>query len=109
MLGDAAAAILEHRAAEQDIRAMAARFLVLEKREDGAPLDPVARFHLGNGARIERLNWLGDPSKKGLKQSAGIMVNYAYLPSQIEKNHEAYVKNGRVAAAASVRAQARGK
>lgn len=87
---------------------LCARYL-LEAKEGREPLDRVARFHLGNGARIERLNWLGDPSKKGLKQSAGIMVNYAYLPSQIEKNHEAYVKNGRVAAAASVRAQARGK
>jgi len=87
---------------------LCARYL-LEAKEDREPLDRVARFHLGNGARVERLNWLGDPSKKGLRESAGIMVNYAYQPSRIEKNHEAYVKSGRIAAAASIRALARGK
>jgi malonyl-CoA decarboxylase len=85
---------------------LCARYL-LEAKRGPEPRDRVARFHLGNGARIERLNWLADPSRKGLRQSAGIMVNYAYLPKQIERNHEAYVKNGRVAAAAAVRALAR--
>jgi malonyl-CoA decarboxylase len=52
---------------------------------DGKPLDPVARFHLGNGARIERLNWGGDPSAKGLKQSYGLMVNYLYDLKRLDK------------------------
>lgn len=52
---------------------------------DGKPLDPVARFHLGNGARIERLNWGGDPSTKGLKQSYGMMVNYLYDLKRLDK------------------------
>ncbi len=80
-----------------------ARYL-LEAKSNGLPLDPVARFHLGNGASIERINWLADTSAKGLKQSASIMVNYAYRPKQIERNHEAYVNRGRVAASAAVRA-----
>jgi malonyl-CoA decarboxylase len=54
--------------------------------EDGKPLDPVARFHLGNGARVERLNWAGDPSAKGLKQSYGLMVNYLYDLKKLDKN-----------------------
>ena len=55
---------------------------------DGKPLDPVARFHLGNGARIERLNWSGDPSAKGLKQSCGMMVNYLYDLRRLDKYRE---------------------
>ncbi len=95
-------------ALEEPLLHLCARYLLEAKRGE-EPLDPVARFHLGNGARVERLNWLGDPSSKGLRQSAGIMVNYAYLPHQIERNHEAYVKHGRVAASAPVRALARRK
>jgi malonyl-CoA decarboxylase len=67
----------------------AARYLV-ERDDAGLPLDPVARFHLGNGARIERLNWLADGSSRRLKQSAGMMANYLYHPAEIEQNHEAY-------------------
>ena len=59
-------------------------------------LDPVANFHLGNGARIERINWLADTSTKGLEDSAGIMVNYYYKLSDIEKNHESYISESRV-------------
>jgi malonyl-CoA decarboxylase len=54
------------------------------------PLDPVARFHLGNGARLEHIHFLADMSDKGLKQSHGIMVNYLYDREQIESNHEAF-------------------
>ena len=68
-------------------------------RRSGRALDPVAHFHLSNGARVERLNWLGDVSAKGLQQSAGIMVNYLYRLADIEANHEAYRGEGRVAAA----------
>jgi malonyl-CoA decarboxylase len=67
-------------------------YLADAKSADGRPIDPVARFHLGNGARLERLNWLGDMSAKGMKQSAGLMVNYLYEPSKIEENHEAYAE-----------------
>ncbi len=64
------------------------------------PLDPVARFHLGNGAQIARLNWLGDTSANGIKQSAGLLVNYAYDLKSVETNHEAFVNEGRVAISA---------
>ena len=63
----------------------------------------MARFHLGNGARLERINWLGDKSAKGLRQSHGIMVNYLYDLGDIEPNHEAYVNDGEIAASKSVR------
>jgi malonyl-CoA decarboxylase len=70
----------------------------------GHALDPVARFHLGNGASIERINWAGDLSAKGLQQSAGLMVNYRYAPDQIVGNHEAYVSGGKIASSPKVRA-----
>ena len=63
--------------------------------QDGKPLDPVARFHLGNGARVERLNWAGDPSPKGLKQSYGLMVNYLYDLKRIDK-HRSLLAQGKV-------------
>ena len=58
----------------------------------------MARFHLGNGARLERINWLGDTSAKGLREAHGLMVNYRYEIKDIEKNHEAYENDGTVAA-----------
>lgn len=70
----------------------------------GQAVDPVARFHLGNGASIERINWAGDLSEKGLAQSAGLMVNYKYAPNEIIANHEAYVGNGNIALSNKVRA-----
>ncbi|HJU17133.1 MAG TPA: malonyl-CoA decarboxylase [Stellaceae bacterium] len=86
---------------------LCARYLLHERAPQGRALDPVAHFHLSNGARVERLNWLGDVSPKGLQQSAGIMVNYLYRSSDIEANHEAYHGEGRVAASATIRALAR--
>ncbi len=83
---------------------LAARYLCEEKRRDGRARDPVAHFHLSNGARVERLNWLGDRSDKGIKQAAGMMVNYLYQLSKIEENHEAYTSSGKVAASSTVRA-----
>lgn len=62
---------------------------------DGKPLDPVARFHLGNGARVERINWAGDPSTKGLKQSFGLMVNYLYDLKKLHK-HRAQLAAGKI-------------
>ena len=63
------------------------------------PVDSVARFHLANGARLERLNWMGDPSKAGIRRSLGLMVNYVYRRADLERNHEAYVKRGKIVAA----------
>ncbi|CAN5199257.1 malonyl-CoA decarboxylase [soil metagenome] len=66
----------------------------------GRPVDSVARFHLGNGAVLERINWMGDTSPRGLKQSAGLMVNYLYDLASIEENHEAFAHRGEVATGA---------
>ena len=65
----------------------AAHYLAREM-VDGKPVDAVARFHLGNGARVERLNWAGDPSSKGQKQSYGLMVNYLYDLKRIDKHRD---------------------
>lgn len=81
---------------------LCAHYLIREKRF-GKPLDPVANFHLFNGARLERLNWLGDCSAKGMKQSAGIMVNYYYKLDEIDENHEVFVENGKIVASRSVK------
>ena len=72
---------------------------LLRARRKGVPVDSVARFHLANGARLERLNWMGDPSKVGIRRSLGLMVNYVYRRADLERNHEAYVKRGKVVAA----------
>ena len=66
--------------------------------------DPVARFHLGNGARLERINWLGNIAPRGLRESFGIMVNYLYDPDSIEANHEVFVRDGYVVRSPSVEA-----
>jgi malonyl-CoA decarboxylase len=81
---------------------LCARYLVVEKR-NGLPIDPVARFHFGNGARLDRIDWLANTSARGLQESLGIMVNYVYEPSDIEENHEAYFREGRVATSSRVR------
>jgi len=78
----------------------AARYLAREL-DDGQPVDPVARFHLGNGARVERLNWGGDPSTKGLKQSYGVMVNYLYDLKRLDK-HRAALAQGKVPASREI-------
>ena len=88
------------------IEALAARYLYTV-RQNGRPFDPVARFHLGNGARIERIDFLADTSAKGLKQSCGLMVNYLYDPDEIEQNVEAFVGEDRIAATAAIRRLAR--
>ena len=81
--------------------AAAAHYLARERTEGGRPLDAVARFHLGNGARIERINWLGDPSPKGLKQSYGLMVNYLYDLKRLDK-HRRELAQGTVPVAGAV-------
>jgi malonyl-CoA decarboxylase len=85
-------------------------YYLLYAKHKGQPVDPVARFHLGNGAALERLNWAADPSAAGLSRSAGIMVNYVYRPKDIEKNHESFFADGEVVASTEVKklAQLRG-
>ena len=62
----------------------------------GSRIDPVARFHLGNGARLERINWLGNAAPRAIQESFGIMVNYLYDHDSIEDNHEAFVRDGTI-------------
>lgn len=80
----------------------AAHYFLRVKTAAGRPLDAVARFHLGNGARLERLNFMGDLSAKGLRQSLGLMVNYLYDLDTIEKHHEAFANQGSVIASNAV-------
>jgi malonyl-CoA decarboxylase len=86
---------------EPFIRA-AAWYYLRGRNARGAPLDSVARFHLGNGARLERLNWLGDTSERALQQSHGLMVNYLYDLDYIEQNHEAYAQQHAIVAASAI-------
>ncbi len=85
----------------------AAWYFLHARNKAGTPLDPVARFHLGNGARLERLNWLGDGSERAISQAHGLMVNYLYDLDDIEKNHEAYAQHRTVVASNAVRKLAR--
>jgi len=80
---------------------LCARYLVRERSQDLA-LDPVARFHLGNGASLHAIHWAADLSDKGLQQSAGMMVNYLYDLDSIEENHDAYFDQGEVAVSRTV-------
>jgi malonyl-CoA decarboxylase len=82
---------------------LAAYYFLKARTSKGRLIDPVARFHLGNGARLERIDWLGDISPKALRESAGIMVNYLYRLDDIEKNHEAYANDGEVVASSAVK------
>ena len=93
-------------AAEQVRRVLeplAAHYFLRAKGRGNRPFDSVARFHLGNGARLEQIDWLGDRSSKGLRESAGLMVNYRYVIDDIERNHEAFANTGEVVASPVVR------
>lgn len=94
------------RTAAESLRApllaAAATYFLRARDGKGRVVDPVARFHLGNGARLERLNFLGDVSANGLKQSHGLMVNYLYDLDRIEANHEAFAEGSAIAASDSV-------
>lgn len=81
-----------------------AEYLLEAQNTSGRPADPVTRFHLGNGASIEEVRWLGDTSEKGLGNSAGFMVNYLYDLDNVIANHEAHVKHGAIFASPRVRA-----
>jgi malonyl-CoA decarboxylase len=94
------------RRLRQPLAKLAARYLT-QARSKERPYDPVARFHLGNGARIEHINPLADTSAKGFQQSFGLMVNYLYDPEEIEGNVEAHARDGAIAMSAAVRRLAR--
>ncbi len=94
------------RAFQHGLTGLAARYL-LTGGDTGKPVDPVARFHLGNGARIERLNPLADTSDRGRRQSYAMMVNYLYDPDTIEENVEAFSRGGTFAANPAIRRSAR--
>ena len=85
---------------------LAAHFLTTAD-DKGRALDRVAHFHLGNGAIVERINWLADTSANGFKQSYAMMVNYRYKLGDVDANHEAY-SNGKIVASREVRALAKG-
>jgi len=85
------------------LQRLCAQYLLEERRGDRA-LDPVANFHLSNGARLERINWLADLSENGMAHSYGFMVNYYYKLSEIEKNHEEYVTKTHIVASRGVKA-----
>ena len=95
------------KTAEPVLVRLAARYLVVESNGKRAR-DPVAHFHLSNGARVERLNMAGDTSDKGAKESATLMVNYLYDPAKIEDWHEDYAGEGKRNASTAVRKMARG-
>ena len=100
------------RAMREPLLRLGARYLATAKQrggESGPPFDPVSRFHLGNGARVERINYLGDISAKGFRQSFGLMVNYRYELDELETNLEAFAAEGKIAMSAPVRRQARVK
>jgi malonyl-CoA decarboxylase len=88
-------------ATEPALLAMAARYLTTRERDRA--IDPVANFHLANGASIERLNWMADPSENGLARSAGLMVTYRYEPDRIAERAEAYAAHGEIATSSAVR------
>jgi malonyl-CoA decarboxylase len=85
------------------VEKLAASYFLEQKNSRGRPLDPVARFHLKNGAILERINILGNPAEKGMERSLGTMVNYVYDLSRVEENHEEYVKNNRVISSTQVK------
>jgi malonyl-CoA decarboxylase len=109
------AACLDARGWHADARAAAVQrelerlcaYYLLYARQGQEALDSVERFHLGNGAQLERINWLGDTSPSGLQRSAGMMVNYVYRLGAVERNHEAYAREHRIVAARRIESLAR--
>lgn len=104
--GPVARSILSGQATPQDIRAMAARYLLRAKRGDGLPVDPVARFHLGNGAELHDIHADADTSANGRAQSSGAMVNYLYDLALTERNHADFALKSIVTATRPVQALA---
>jgi len=91
---------------DERLRRLAARYLTTAKRKDGLPLDPVARFHLGNGALVHQIHAGADLSEKGRKQSAGVMVNYLYDLKKVTQNHERFASERTIAASSEIRSLA---
>ena len=108
VLGDAAQTALDGSAPDETLQILAARYLLHAKRADGKPLDPVARFHLGNGAEVHDVHANADTSPNGMSQSMGVMVNYRYDLSRTEQNHEDFALRGQIAAARKVQSFANG-
>ena len=81
---------------ESSLMNCAGNYFLKSDRSDGMPNDPVARFHLGNGASLEQINYLGDTSLNGLNLSGGLMVNYLYDLDKVEENHEAYTSENKL-------------
>lgn len=100
--GDPDAAMKRLEPLQEPLLALCATYLIASDSGEDAIRDAVARFHLNNGARLERLNWGGDRSEKGLRQSLGMMVNYLYERADIEQNHERFV-HGQITASRRVR------
>ena len=92
--------LITNPAANRDVlsgplQRLALAYLACVKRGD-RPHDPVANFHLSNGARLERINVYANPLPRGVEESAGVMVNYRYIPDAFESNHEAFIHHNRI-------------
>jgi malonyl-CoA decarboxylase len=90
-----AAALTVSPSLQQELTRLCAYYLVRAK-EGGWPLDPVARFHLANGAYLECLNWLADTSDSGIQRSLGLMANYVYRLRSVERNHDSFARERRI-------------
>ena len=88
-------------ALREPLQMLCARYLLKEK-SGTRPLDPIANFHLANGARVNRIFWRADTSARGILQSYGMMVSYRYDLNEVDKNHERFLRNGQIAAAPRV-------
>jgi malonyl-CoA decarboxylase len=95
--GDPETAAVRLASLKEPLTQLCATYLLHRGDAIEPALDPVARFHLNNGAQMERLNWLADPSRKGLRESLGMMVNYLYVPRAILANHEKFTRGEIVA------------
>ncbi|MFV0359319.1 malonyl-CoA decarboxylase [Tropicimonas sp.] len=104
---NAARRLLAGKANPAEAEALAARYLLEARRSDGFPQDPVARFHLGNGAIVHKVHAGADTSEHGMHQSSGMMVNYLYDRAQTERNHESFTAEQKIAASRAVRAKLR--
>jgi malonyl-CoA decarboxylase len=85
------------------LSALTAEYLLRAKRDDGLPLDPVARFHFGNGASLEAIHPGADPSARGIAQSCGVMVNYRYDLNTVEANHELFAHRREIVTTRAIR------
>lgn len=103
-LGTETKAVLEGGGDPEDLRILAAKYLLTAKRDDGMPRDPVARFHLSKGIEVHNVHADADSSTNGRAQSSGAMVNYICNLNQTERNHENFVMSSIIAASRTVQA-----